>query len=150
LISVRPATADDIADIADMAVPFIAYSDYGPFVNPTKQDMEAVLLKMIDTGIVLGAFDEGKAVGVIVAVMTHPWLSPSTRVAAEMAWWVNEEYRGGRTAFLLLKAFEDWAKSNQADVIALSDLVINGDTPIGKMVAKLGYTLVERSHVKRA
>ena len=41
-------------------------------------------------------------------------------------------------------------RSQKADIIVLSDLVINGDTPIGKMVSRLGYTLVERSHVKKA
>ena len=150
MISVRTATKDDAKTLAEMGLPFIAYSDYGPFVTPSLPEMQQALERMMDIGVVFAAEDDGRIVGGIVAVITSPWMSPSTKVAAEMAWWLNEEYRGGRTAFRLLDAFEEWARSQKADIIVLSDLVINGDTPIGKMVSRLGYTLVERSHVKKA
>lgn len=150
MISVRTATKDDAKALAEMGLPFLAYSEYGPFIVSSLPEIQQALERMMDIGVVFAAEDDGKIVGGIAAIIANPWMSPSTKVAQEMAWWLNDEYRGGRTAFRLLNAFEEWAREQKADIIVLSDLVINGDTPIGKMVNRLGYTLVERSHVKKA
>lgn len=146
---VREATKKDVQAIAKMAEPFIGYSDYSEFVKPSLEEVRESIESMIDVGKVFVAVEEEQIVGVMVGMLTHPWLSPSTIVATEMAWWVNENHRGGRTAFRLLKAFEDWAKENRAAVVAMSDLVIKGEAPLGTMLQRLGYTTVERSHVKR-
>jgi GNAT superfamily N-acetyltransferase len=149
MITIRTATHDDAFACAEMGMPFVEYTEYGSFLKPTIEELEQVVHRMIDGGVVFIAKDGDKMAGMMIAAMTSFWITPSTKVAAEFAWWVNKEYRGGRAGLKLLHAFEEWAKENGASVVVLSDLVINGDEPLKNLVGKLGYTLTERTHVKR-
>ena len=61
---------------------------------------------------------------------------------------MKPEHRGSKLAIKLLREFERWGKERGASHVVMSDLVIEGGTPAGQLFEKLGYVLVERSHVK--
>lgn len=69
------------------------------------------------------------------------------KVAAELAWWVDEDKRGTKDSLLLFKAYEDWAVRIGAKVsqMAMLDEVTN----LSKFYVKQGYAPAERSYVKR-
>jgi hypothetical protein len=86
----------------------------------------------------------------LAAMMTTVWYSPSTKMAHEMMWWVNEENRGTIASIKLIKAYENWARENGADLIAMCDLVIEGQEPVGTTLNRLGYEMSERTYIKGA
>ena len=99
-------------------------------------------------GLVLVAEHDGEIVGGLMGLLTPLWFNQSATVASEVAWWVDPQYRGGAAGVRLLYTFEAWAKERGAAAVCLSDLVLDGEQPAGSLIDKLGYTLVERSHVK--
>ena len=146
--TVRKATTNDIAALSAMGEKFLAYSEYGSIAPVAGADLGRGIARFVEGGFAYVAEIDGKVVGALLGIMSPVWFAPEIRYAIEIAWWVNEEARGGRAAFRLLNAFEAWARDNGARAVVLSDLVINGETPVGKIVERLGYRMVERSHLK--
>ena len=66
--------------------------------------------------------------------------------ATEVAWFVDKKYRG-RGALKLLRAFEDWAESKEADYITVAD--IEGIANLEPLYKRMGYSKVETSYSKR-
>ena len=88
---------------------------------------------------------DGKAVGGIVGMLSLLWTSGEL-VASELAWFTNKEYRG-LGGMKLLRAFEDWAESKDADLILVAD--IDGVTDLSALYARRGYTRTETTYSKR-
>lgn len=103
----------------------------------------------MQTGIVLVATIDHEIVGGIVGAVAPLWFNPTIRIASELSWWVSEEHRGGTVGVKLLWAFEAWAKEQGAAVVSMSDLVIGGEMPAGRLLEKLGYVATERTHIKK-
>jgi GNAT superfamily N-acetyltransferase len=95
---------------------------------------------------------EHKEQGIIAGLaggMGSLWLNLGTPVATELAWWVEEEHRKSPVALRLYKAFEKWAHDKGVTTIIMSDLVIEGHAPAEKLFNKMGFSVVERSHIKK-
>jgi len=91
---------------------------------------------------------KGEIIGGIAGLTSPLWFSPQVLFAVEIAWWVREDHRGGTAGIKLLRAFEGWAKSIGCKAVCLSDLIINNTSPAGALFGKLGYSVLERSHIK--
>lgn len=151
MCQIRPATHEDLDALLAMGEQFFTFSrlaQFAVFDRGTALNSVVALIDA-DTGVCLVAVVEGEIVGGIVGVLAPLWFAPSCLSATEFAWWVKEEHRGGTAGVKLLRAFEQWAKDNGAAMVSMSDLVIEGATPAGRLFEKLGYTVVERSHVKK-
>lgn len=68
------------------------------------------------------------------------------RVAAELAWWVDEDKRGSRDSFLLFKAYEDWALRVGAKIKQMA--MLDDVTNLAAFYEKQGYRPAERSYIK--
>lgn len=145
---VRRATVMDIDVLIEMGRGFLAYSAYGQSVPFDQDQMARGLCAVLDAGVIFVAEKDGEIIGGIAGCMSALWFSPSTKIATEMAWWMKPEHRGSKLAIKLLREFERWGKERGASHVVMSDLVIEGGTPAGQLFEKLGYVLVERSHVK--
>ena len=145
---IRKAGVPDVDAIVAMAGPFLNYSQFTDYTEIERDDVVFGICNLIDNGIVFVAEKEGQIVGCICGIITNFWFARNTKVAAELGWWVNEEHRGSTASIRLLQAFENWAKEHGVKVITMSDLVINGNTPVGPIYKKLGYEFVERAHIK--
>ena len=87
----------------------------------------------------------GVVVGGILGVVAEMWASYE-RSATEVAWFVDKQYRG-RGALKLLRSFEDWAESKDADYITVAD--IQGIANLEPLYKRKGYSKVETSYSKR-
>ena len=145
---IRHATEQDIDALTAMAREFLAYSAYGTMIAPSDDDIRAGLRAVLASGVVFVAEVSERIVGAVVGVVAPMWFAPSVTAAVELAWWVDTEHRMTRIPFKLMHAFEAWAKDRGATLMCMSDLVIDGTTPIAKMLGRMGYINSERTHVK--
>lgn len=152
MCTIRPAGPDDLDALAEMGARFFAYSAFAKVV-PFDQDAARAAIEHYaapsPSSVTMVAEVDGQIAGGIVGVVTPVWFNPAAKVATELAWWVSEGHRGTSVAIRLYRAFEAWADEQGVDAIVMSDLVIDGDTPAGKLFEKLGYATVERAHIKQ-
>lgn len=143
---IRPATESDVPAMVEMGRRF-AESYRLP---ATMEHAADVLRRMIHspTSLVLVAQSDGLLVGLLVAAITGPWFDPTARVATELAWWVNEDVRNQAHGVRMVLELERWAQDQGATHVCLSDLAADETFPYGKLFDRLGYQLIERSHVK--
>lgn len=146
--TIRHAQSEDLDALSEIGTKFLQYSRYGKMVDPSSDDIRDGIKVMLDHGCVVVAEVDGKVVGAIGGTPVNLWFSRTTPVVAELAWWVNEEYRNGSIGVKLLWAFEDWAQSIGARAICLSDLALEDGAPVSKILSKLGYSMVEQAHIK--
>lgn len=145
---VRQATEQDIEQLTAMARDFIGYSAYGTMIEPSDDDIHAGISAIIRSGGMFVAEVEGKVVGAIAGAIAPMWFAPSITCAIELAWWVDPAHRMTRIPFRLMAALEGWAKDAGAKFLCMSELVVDGETPIAKMLARMGYINTERTHIK--
>ena len=148
----RRATIDDLDALVALGERFVAYAPYGDAVRATAGGIAEGLRNVFaaPAGVVFVAERDGEIAGALVGLMTAPWCAPDTRVATELAWWVDERRRRSPAAVRLLRAFEAWARDHGAACVVMSDLVMcDGTTPAGPLFRRLGYQLVERAHIRQ-
>jgi GNAT superfamily N-acetyltransferase len=145
---VREAAIKDLDQLIEMGMSFIAYSGYSEYADPDPDVLKDVLCNLMKGGKVFVAEYKGEIIGGIAGLTSPLWFSPQVLFAVEIAWWVREDHRGGTAGIKLLRAFEGWAKSIGCKAVCLSDLIINNTSPAGALFGKLGYSVLERSHIK--
>jgi GNAT superfamily N-acetyltransferase len=148
MCQVRIASPADTDALLAMGARFFAFSPFARLTTFDPEHARASIEQMREAGVVLVATVDGEIVGGLLGLLTPLWFNQSAMVASEVAWWVDPQYRGGAAGVRLLYTFEAWAKERGATAVSLSDLVLDGEQPAGSLIDKLGYTLVERSHVK--
>lgn len=156
MCTVRRAKPADLDTLTEMGERFLAYSPLAAVVGAQPDALRATLSALISSdtmlapgnALVLVAERDGDIIGALVALLTPVWFAPRSRIATELAWWVDEAHRGGKAALKLHDAFEQWALASGAQAQVLSDLVIDGEAPAGKIIERLGYRLAERAHLK--
>lgn len=149
---IREAVYADGAAIVRLVHRFLAGSPYGAFLqfNPDALADFVLFLLEHDKGVVFVAEQEvaiGKwtAVGMIAAIAgPHPITGDGT--VEELAWWVNEEVRGGRLGYKLLGHLEDWARQKGHLMLKM---VAPVDSAVGRIYERLGYTPLETVFLKR-
>lgn len=147
---IRRATEADIVPLSVMGTRFVRYASYGRHMLTPKEEIAIGLRQLFAAGAVAWVAErEEVIIGVLIGMLAPVWFSPSSKVATELAWWVEEGHRNGPAGVRLLRMFEGWAQANDARFIAMSDLVVEGETPAGHLLERLGYGLVERTHLRR-
>lgn len=151
VVTIRQAVDADVPALAVMGTRFVRAASYGRHMLVPKEEIELGLRNVLERGggVAFVAEVDGRIIGAIVGLMTTPWWSPSCPVAAELAWWVEEEHRGGRAGVRLLRTLERWGASRGARFTALSGLVSVGEDRTGSLLARLGYEQAEVAWVKR-
>lgn len=147
-MTIRPAIEADIAELVALGERFFAASPFADFAPYDRGAVRALVEGAMRDGVVLVALDGAAIVGGIMGVLRGPWFAPSAPCAIELAWWVDPHARG-TAGVRLYRAFESWAHEQGAIAVVMSDLVVGGDSPAAMLYDRLGYTLAERSHVKR-
>lgn len=145
---IRDAKVADVDALIAMGHKFLGKSPFAGLTDMVDDDLAWAICNLIDNGVVFVAEKEGEIVGAIAGQISPLWFNRRSKVAVELAWWVDEDSRNGRAAIGLLRFFEEWAKAKGATMIAMSDLTIDNANPLGPLFAKLGYSMAERSHVK--
>lgn len=145
---IRKATHADLDALVALGQRFFAFSRFSAFVEFDREHARSSLAALMERGVLLVAESAGCLAGAIVGLMAPLWFNPTVSVAAELGWWVDERFRGSSAGVKLARAFEQWGRDNGAAVVTMSDLVIEGEAPAGRLFEKLGYQVVERSQIK--
>ena len=148
MTAIRPATQADLPVIAQMGMKFIQYTEYRSVVAASAEDIEKSLMTVLEIGAIFVAEIDGAVRGFIAGLVHPAWFSPHTKIAMEMAWWMEEDYRKGTAGVRLVQAYESWAKQTGASFICMSDLIVNGEAPLSGLLPRMGYRLTERTHMK--
>lgn len=144
-MSLRIANVNDLDTVVQLCFKFQQESPYRNLsYNYTK--VKEVCLKMI-TGnkneyIVLLSPN-----GILAGLCTSPFLFSDTKVASELVWYVEPEYRGTEGKHLH-QAFEYWAKRVGCTLINMVLLEDENSERMNKIYKRKGYSPVERSYIK--
>lgn len=147
-MTVRRAIPADVDQLVELGARFFEASPFSEVAAYDSGAVRALVEGAMRDGVVLVALDGVSVVGGIMGVLRGPWFAPSAPCAIELAWWVDEHARG-TAGVRLYRAFEAWALEQGALAMVMSDLVVGGETPAAALYERLGYTLAERSHIKR-
>lgn len=144
------ATWDDFFDIRDMLEKFSQASPYKE-ITLDVQKMESIIEKILggdkSEALILLYIVNERPVGLLVGMKTEMNLNYD-KIAHELIWWVEPQYRGGRAGIELFKAFEFWAKKVGCKLVQMS-LVETEDAPkVQKIYSKFGYKPTERAFLK--
>jgi GNAT superfamily N-acetyltransferase len=145
---VRQATEQDIEAIADMGMEFMSGTKYASVLPMYRDDARAAILQLHLVGRVWVAEIEGRIRGFMAASIIPCWFNPRSRIALEHVWWMDEDVRGRVEGMRLLLEFERWAKEQGAQVVCLSDIVLEAGSPAGSILQRLGYEVSERTFLK--
>lgn len=135
-----------------MARKFYDHSPYVGVVDYDESKISDVLVTMFDNPTeriaILVVNDEGQSVGMLCGMVSEILFSRE-RIATELAWWMDPEYRANRIGIELINAFEYWARHKaQCKFVQLSTIETEQVERISKFYKRKGYDLFERGFVK--
>lgn len=147
---IRQANKFDIDSIVRMLK---AYRDKAPtqFLRDSsnQEHIEKLINNIIaGAGFILLAIKEDDPVGMIIAAQ-HPniW-NPEISQVSEIAFWIDEEHRGGKLAHRLLHAYlqqcEEWKQEKRIHFFSLSKMVNSPDLSY----EKFGFEKLEETWIK--
>lgn len=146
---VRLATVDDIEILLRFAKNFHHASPYGMMRFDSKKGKE-FLRTIIEgspvEGICLIALKDGNPIGFLVGAASEPVFT-SNRVAMELGWWIEPDFRNTKASALIYSAYEDWAY--RIGCSHVQGAYLPGVSPdLTKFYKKRGYIQTESSFVK--
>lgn len=147
---IRQANKFDMEAIVRMLK---AYRDKAPaqFLRDSsnQEHIEKLITNILaGAGFILLAIKDEDPVGMVVAAQ-HPniW-NPEVMQVSEIAFWVDEEHRGGKSAHRLLHAYiqqcEEWKQENRIQFFSLSKMVNSPDLSY----EKFGFEKLEETWIK--
>jgi len=147
---IRQANKFDMEAIVRMLK---AYRDKAPaqFLRDSsnQEHIEKLITNILaGAGFILLAIKDEDPVGMVVAAQ-HPniW-NPEVMQISEIAFWVDEEHRGGKSAHRLLHAYiqqcEEWKQENRIQFFSLSKMVNSPDLSY----EKFGFEKLEETWIK--
>jgi GNAT superfamily N-acetyltransferase len=147
---IRQANKFDMESIVRMLK---AYRDKAPaqFLRDSsnQEHIEKLITNILaGAGFILLAITDDDPVGMVVAAQ-HPniW-NPEVTQVSEIAFWVDEEHRGGKSAHRLLHAYiqqcEEWKQENRIQFFSLSKMVNSPDLSY----EKFGFEKLEETWIK--
>jgi GNAT superfamily N-acetyltransferase len=147
---IRQANKFDMEAIVRMLK---AYRDKAPAQFLRDSSNQEHIEKLINNilagaGFILLAIKDEDPVGMVVAAQ-HPniW-NPEVMQVSEIAFWVDEEHRGGKSAHRLLHAYiqqcEEWKQENRIQFFSLSKMVNSPDLSY----EKFGFEKLEETWIK--
>lgn len=147
---IRQANKFDMEAIVRMLK---AYRDKAPaqFLRDSsnQEHIEKLITNILaGAGFILLAIKDEDSVGMVVAAQ-HPniW-NPEVMQVSEIAFWVDEEHRGGKSAHRLLHAYiqqcEEWKQENRIQFFSLSKMVNSPDLSY----EKFGFEKLEETWIK--
>lgn len=147
---IRQANKFDMEAIVRMLK---AYRDKAPAQFLRDSSNQEHIEKLINNilagaGFILLAIKDDDPVGMVIAAQ-HPniW-NPEVTQVSEIAFWVDEEHRGGKSAHRLLHAYiqqcEEWKQENRIQFFSLSKMVNSPDLSY----EKFGFEKLEETWIK--
>lgn len=147
---IRQANKFDIPQIVEMLK---NYRDAAPIellqIANDQDYIEKLLTELIaGSGFILLAEKNGAAIGMLIAgIIPNIW-NPKVTQCSEMAYWVNEDERGGTAGYRLIKSYvnecEKMIASGKIQMFTISKMVNSPDLKY----QKFGFEKLEETWVK--
>lgn len=147
---IRQANKFDIPQIVEMLK---NYRDAAPIellrIANDQDYIERLLTELIaGSGFILLAEKDGAAIGMLIAgIIPNIW-NPKVTQCSEMAYWVNEDARGGTAGYRLIKSYVDECEkmiaSGKIQMFTISKMVNSPDLKY----QKFGFEKLEETWVK--
>jgi GNAT superfamily N-acetyltransferase len=150
-MNIRFATPNDAIPVADMVEKFyqMAMTDLlGDYDKLAAANLIAATSVASDACTIV-AEDDGRIIGTMgVLSYSHPF-KPSVRIAQELFWWVEQDYRRSGVGKTMLDAGEDWAK--ELGCAGMLMITIHGidHERNGAFYERSNYRALEHSYLKR-
>lgn len=100
-------------------------------------------------GLFVVAEFDGVVQGFCIGVRSPMMMNHAVTVGAEMAWWVEPEYRGTSAGLGLLKAIEERARDEGVELWSMVLLDSVEPEKIDKIYRRMGYKPAEKVYLKR-
>jgi len=153
LLELKLATYDYFSDILEMTKKFHEASPYHGIEDYDESQVADKILHFLesprDTVIILLVNPEtNKAVGMVVG-MTTTGIFNRNKIAVELAWWVEEEFRG-KQSLELFTAYNYWAENvAKCDSVTMALLEDDKIEKLGKVYKRKGFVPVERAFIRK-
>lgn len=144
-MNVRYATEDDIPHILRMAELFWSKTDYNVPFDP---DSIMGLINACMGQRMLMVLDDGHPVGFVAGVVFPLMANNAYTIGAELAWWVDEEYRSGRNGLALMGAIEGAAKDAGVNFWTMMNLESLNPEVAETIYRRAGYKKTESTFLK--
>lgn len=151
-MKIRGAKESDIVRLVDYGFLFwqstrYAQVDGREYSYTTVEDLLLRLINDPDYGFCLVVADDNdEAVG-FALVATYPFIfNPDFKAAGELAFYIDEQYRGKKIAVQLLQTMEKTAKDRGCKYMAMISMEHSMD--VGPLYEKLGYIKTETTYTK--
>jgi RimJ/RimL family protein N-acetyltransferase len=141
---IRPAVEGDMPRLLEMAMRFYPMTSYWK-ISKMELDIEyvsALILGMIENGIVNVAEVDNKVIGMIGLIVMPFLFNPKYTTAGEIIWWVEPEFWNGGIGRELLQSVTERAKEKGIHTVQMIGLV---ESPIqaGQLYESEGYNMTE-------
>lgn len=146
MLNIRTATLDDLTAMVAMARKFWEHTWYDE-----EMDDEHVLKMLyicVTQGIAVVATNYGNPVGFGVATMGPLLANPRAKCATELAWWLDPEFRLGRTGLRMLQLMESEAKAKGVKYFSMIAMESSMPEQVTRIYQSQSYKLNERLFTK--
>ena len=103
----------------------------------------------LQCGLFSVAEKDGNVVGFIIGISAPCMVNRNYKIGAELAWWVDPQYRHGGDAIRLVKHIEQKAKEAGCALWSMMCLEAIEPDKVEKMYLHLGYEKGERTFTRR-
>jgi N-acetylglutamate synthase-like GNAT family acetyltransferase len=147
---IRQANKFDIPKIIDMLKNFREVAPIKVLKQADDQEYIKRLLTeiIIGSGFILLAEKNNEIVGMIIGGIIPNLWNPKVKQCSEIAYWVEPDFRGGTTAYRLLKAYfaecDKMMKSGKIQMYTMSKMISSPDLNY----QKFGLSKLEETWVK--
>jgi len=142
------ATLEDLPFVERMARDFANEYPFPAELNLQKiQDTCRDFLSKDKNEFIVVLANDPHPIGML-AGRTIELLFSSEKIAVEMMWWVDKDYRTGNTGWELMKAFEYWAGVVGCKYVQMASVQTDIGERLDKVYKRKGYILAERNYLK--
>lgn len=147
---IRRAEKKDIDGVVKMAREFAVESGYvdGLGVDFNDDAVRGYVEVMLTMPDVYGVFLDDENRGFVVGAASQYLVDPTKKMAAELAWWVSPEARGGTVAYKLMDALIRWASEVGATLVAMSAIDALDGEKVGTAYEGMGFRPAEKIYMK--
>lgn len=144
-MTVRPAVVSDIPEILRMSELFWAQTDYNVPFDP--DSVFRVVNMCMEQGLCM-VLDIDGVHGFVSGVKFPLMANNDYTIGAELAWWVDPEYRSGRNGMELMQAIEAAAKESGVHFWTMMNLESLNPEIAEKIYTRSGYKKTESTFLK--
>jgi GNAT superfamily N-acetyltransferase len=145
-VIIREAGPSDVGAVVDMAARFISETSYRDVLPFDAGGIERLFAHLLEHGLMVLADREGAVVGMLIIAYTTLATGGDHVVAEEVAWWVEPEHRGGRTAYKMLRFGLERARQDGCNSVTMRS---PSGSPVGEFYERLGFRPIETTYSKR-